>query len=255
MPLYRAQLLAMIAIPSMTATSGRSQTPAAYTASQDADGLAAYQPNCANCHLPDLTGRNEAPQLAGGNFMNAWGSRTTVDLIRLIQATMPPANRGGLSAETYTNIVGFILQANGAPAGDRPLAISTPIRIDSVSNGQMPSALREALAKAANADQAMAPRASTPKGLTVSGQVKNYVPVTDETLRHPDPADWLMTRGNYQAWSYSPLGQITTENVKRLQLAWVWAMNDGGANEPTPIVHDGIIYLTNTSNTLQAIDG
>ena len=101
----------------------------------------------------------------------------------------------------------------------------------------------------------MAPRASAPKGITVSGQVKNYVPVTDETLRNPDPADWLMARGNYQSWSYSPLAQITPENVKRLQLAWVWAMNDGGANEPTPIVHDGIVYLTNTSNTLQALDG
>ena len=32
-------------------------------------------------------------------------------------------------------------------------------------------------------------------------------------------------------------------------------MNDGGANEPTPIVHHGTIYLTNTSNTLQALDG
>ena len=81
------------------------------------------------------------------------------------------------------------------------------------------------------------------------------MPVTDEMLRNPDPADWLMARRNYQAWSYSPLTQITPENVKHLQLAWVWAMNDGGANEPTPIVHDGIIYLTNTSNTLQALDG
>jgi alcohol dehydrogenase (cytochrome c) len=255
MPLSRAQLLALLAIPAMTVPSGRSQTPAAYTAPQAADGLAAYQTDCASCHLADLTGRNEAPQLAGGNFMNAWGSRTTVELIRFIQATMPPANRGGLSAETYTNIASFILQANGALAGDRPLTVSTPVRIDSVSNGQMPPALREALTKAANADQAMAPRASAPKGLTVSGQVKNYVPVTDEMLRHPDSGDWLMARGNYQAWSYSALGQITTDNVKRLQLAWVWAMNDGGANEPTPIVHDGIIYLTNPSNTLQAIDG
>src|SRR5436190_11581313 len=152
MPLYRVQLLAVFAIPVMTATSGRSQPPEAYTASQAADGLAAYQTNCASCHLPDLAGRNEAPQLAGGNFMNAWGTRTTVDLIRLIQATMPPASRGGLSAETYTSIVGFILQANGAPAGDRPLALSTPVRIDSVSNGQMPPALRETLSKAANAD-------------------------------------------------------------------------------------------------------
>src|SRR5437667_9624887 len=107
MPLSRVQLLAVIAIPALTATSGRSQ-------SQAVDGLAAYQTNCASCHLPDLTGRNEAPQLAGGNFMNAWGSRTTADLIRFIQATMPPANRGGLSLETCANIVGFILQANGA---------------------------------------------------------------------------------------------------------------------------------------------
>jgi alcohol dehydrogenase (cytochrome c) len=129
------------------------------------------------------------------------------------------------------------------------------VRIDSVANGQMLLALREALAKAANLDQAMAPAASAPKGITVSGQVKNYAAVTDEMLRHPSPADWLMARGNYQAWSYSPLAQITPGNVTRLQLAWVWAMNDGGANEPTPIVHDGIIYLTNTSNTLQAING
>ena len=68
-----------------------------------------------------------------------------------------PSNRGGLSEETYTNIVAFFLQANGAPAGDRPLAVSTPVRIDAVANGQMPPALREALAKAATADQAMAP--------------------------------------------------------------------------------------------------
>ena len=129
----------MIAIVALAAISGRSQTPATYTAGQATDGLAAYQANCASCHLPDLAGRNEAPPLAGGNFMNAWGSRTTAELIRYMQATMPPSNRGGLSEETYTNIAGFFLQANGAPAGDRPLAVSTPVRIDSVANGQMPA--------------------------------------------------------------------------------------------------------------------
>ena len=106
----------------LAATSGRSQTPAGYTASQAAEGMAAYQGNCASCHLPDLAGRNEAPPLAGGNFMNAWGSRTTAELIQYIQASMPPSSRGGLSEETYANIVAFFLQANGAPAGDRPLA-------------------------------------------------------------------------------------------------------------------------------------
>lgn len=87
------------------------------------------------------------------------------------------------------------------------------------------------------------------------GTVKNYRPVTGAMLRNPDPADWLMIRGNYQAWSYSPLSQITSGNVKNLRLKWMWAMNDGGANQPSPIVHDGIIYLSNTSHTMQALDG
>src|SRR6476469_159997 len=99
--LVRAPLLALIAI---TVISGRAQTRAEYSAAQAADGLAAYQTNCASCHLPDLVGRNEAPQLAGGNFMNAWGSRTTAELIAYMQASMPPSNRGGLSGDTYVNI-------------------------------------------------------------------------------------------------------------------------------------------------------
>src|SRR5207244_6679047 len=93
-----------------------------------------------------------------------------------------------------------------------------------------------------------------PTGLVVSGQVKNYTPVTDDMLRNPSPADWLMARRNYQGWSHSPLTQITRDNVKDLQLAWVWMMQDGGANEPTPLVHDGIMYLTNTANVVQALD-
>ena len=129
----QSPLRAVMAMIVLAATAGRSQTRAGYTASQAAEGLAAYQGNCARCHLPDLVGRNEAPPLAGGNFMNAWGSRTTAELIQYIQASMPPSSRGGLSEEAYTNIVAFFLQANGATAGDRPLALSTPVRIDSVA--------------------------------------------------------------------------------------------------------------------------
>ena len=246
--------MAVIAIPAMT-VSIRGQVSPAYTATQAADGFAAYQTNCASCHLPDLSGRNEAPPLAGANFINAWGSRTTAELIAYMQGTMPPSNRGGLSDDTYASIAAFFLQANGASAGDHPLAAAAALRIDSAATGKMPPALQEMLAKAATADQVGAPRATAPKGISVAGQVKNYAPVTNQMLRNPSPADWLMARGNYQSWSYSPLTQITSGNIKRLQLVWTWAMNDGGANEPTPIVHDGIIYLTNTSNTLQAMNG
>jgi alcohol dehydrogenase (cytochrome c) len=64
-----------------------------------------------------------------------------------------------------------------------------------------------------------------------------------------------MIRRDYQASSYSPLNQITRDNVKDLRLQWVWAMNEGGTNQASPIVHNGVVYLNNTGNILQALDG
>src|SRR5580765_555059 len=110
--LVRAPLLAVIAILPLAIT-GRGQTRAEYTAAQATDGLAAYQTNCASCHLPDLVGRNEAPQLAGGNFMNTWRARSTRDLFEYIQSTMPPTG-GNIGEDQYLAVTAFILQANGA---------------------------------------------------------------------------------------------------------------------------------------------
>src|SRR5262245_59691209 len=94
-----------------------------------------------------------------------------------------------------------------------------------------------------------------PTGVTIAGEVPNYVPVTDEMLRKQDPGDWLMIRRDYHASDYSPLNQITPANVKDLQLVYMHPMNEGGTNQPAPIVHNGIIYLANTGGILQAIDG
>src|SRR5437868_1450810 len=74
-------------------------------------------------------------------------------------------------------------------------------------------------------------------------------------LRNPDPADWLMIRRDYHATSYSTLNQINRDNVKDLQLKWVWAMTEGGTTQAAPIVHNGVIYLNNSANVLQALDG
>ena len=51
-----------------------------------------------------------------------------------------------------------------------------------------------------------------PGALAAQG-VENYTAVTDQRLKNPERANWLMTRGNYQGWSYSPLSQITSDNV------------------------------------------
>ena len=83
--------------------------------------------------------------------------------------------------------------------------------------------------------------------------LSSFTPVTDATLRNPDPSDWMMMRGNYQGWGYSTLADIGKANVKGLQLVWARTM-EPGINEATPIVYKGIMYLGNPNDVIQAID-
>jgi alcohol dehydrogenase (cytochrome c) len=229
-------------------------TPAPFTAEQANAGRATYQSICAGCHLPDLKGSNEATPLAGRNFVNTWRDRTTADLFTRIHTTMPSSTPGSLSEQEAINLVAYILQENGASAGAQALKPETSVPIGTIATGV---AQPQADGIGPGLGSAPARTSGAPAGQTVTGEVKNYVPVTDNMLLHPDPSDWLMVRGNYQAWNHSALTQITRDNVKDLKLAWVWSMNDaaGLANEPSPLVHNGIIYLANTDNLVQALDG
>src|SRR5215467_3122150 len=87
----------------------------------------------------------------------------------------------------------------------------------------------------------------------LAAQVKDYRPVSETMLRNPAAGDWLNWRRTDNAWGYSPLDQIKRDNVGRLQLAWSWAMEEG-AQEATPLVHDGIMYLPNPYGVIQALD-
>jgi alcohol dehydrogenase (cytochrome c) len=250
------------------------QPPAPFTAAQADAGRAVYAANCSGCHGTDLGGGFESPQLAGSNFMRQWGDRPIGELTGFIQATMPPSNQRGLGEQAYLNVVAFILSSNGATPGDQALAVSANATIGSVASGQVPGAARQGRGAQNATAQAAAPedeggaprgrgrgadtaRPQNPAGdITVAGEVKNYVSVTDAMLLEPDPADWLMIRRDYHATNYSPLNQITRDNVRELQLQWVWSManTEGGTNEPAPIVHNGILYLNNPGNILQAIN-
>src|SRR5438034_7673572 len=90
--------------------------------------------------------------------------------------------------------------------------------------------------------------------LLLFAQVKEFRPVTEAMLRNPAPGDWLNWRRTDNAWGYSPLNQINRQNVNQLQLAWSWSMDDTGANEATPLVYDGIMYLPNPRGVIQALD-
>ncbi len=85
------------------------------------------------------------------------------------------------------------------------------------------------------------------------GQVQNFTPVTDAVLQDPDPADWLSWRRTLDGWGYSPLDEIDGSNVGDLQLVWSWGL-EPGVSQTTPIVHNGILYVANPGNVVQALD-
>ncbi|HXD74470.1 MAG TPA: PQQ-binding-like beta-propeller repeat protein [Vicinamibacterales bacterium] len=250
---------ALIVTAGFTLVAGQAPQ-GSYTAAQAAQGRAVYQRECAGCHLPDLKGAGDAAPLAGADFIASWGRRSPRELMSFMQLTMPPTRPGALSTEEYQSVAAFILQQNGAAAGNQPFAPSD-VAIGTIASGQAPAAAPQQAAGrgAAPAGQAAGGGrgrgAAPPVGITVEGEVKNFVPVTEAMRRNPDPGDWLMIRRDYHATDFSPLNQITAGNVQNLQLQWTWAMNEGGANQPAPIVHNGVIYLNNPGNILQAIDG
>ncbi len=69
-----------------------------------------------------------------------------------------------------------------------------------------------------------------------------------------EPNLWLSHGRNYEEQRYSPLTQINKESIKDLELAWAFDMNSTRALESTPIVDDGIMFLTSEWSIVYAID-
>src|SRR5262249_2179733 len=155
-----------------------------YTPDQAAAGRAIYQTSCASCHAGDLSGR-EGPQLAGANFLAQWGSRTAGELINFMQSTMPP---GGavLQGDSYIKLAAFLLDANSGRVGSQPLTAASNVTIGSVVSGQRAGYLQTgagpAVAQASQDNSKQGKQGKqgkqTPRGITVEGEVKNYVPIT-----------------------------------------------------------------------------
>ena len=107
-----------------------------FTADQVAQGKQAYDANCASCHLPTLAGSGDASALAGTPFMSNWGARPVGQLHSFIQSAMPPTAANSLGEATYLAITAYILDRNGANAGQAALAANNNTAIGVIANGQ-----------------------------------------------------------------------------------------------------------------------
>lgn len=81
-----------------------------------------------------------------------------------------------------------------------------------------------------------------------------YTPVTNERLLNPEPENWLMYRGTYNSWGYSPLDQITPDNVGKLVPAWTFSTGVTEGHQAPPIVNNGVMFVTSPENQVFAFN-
>jgi mono/diheme cytochrome c family protein len=95
----------------------KTQWDGIYTAEQAKRGEAVYTDVCVPCHGPDLGGTDLAPALTGADFATNWNDMKIADLFDRVSQTMPLSAPGSLTAQQYADVIGFIMQKSGAPAG------------------------------------------------------------------------------------------------------------------------------------------
>lgn len=94
-----------------------------YSAAQARRGLLEYGRSCEHCHGASLTGNptDEVPSLVADGFMFHWRGKTVQDLYGRLSKSMPSDAPGSLSAAAYLDLVAYLLEVNGYPAGPQDL--------------------------------------------------------------------------------------------------------------------------------------
>lgn len=193
-------------------------------------GREAYAANCAACHGADLSGGQFAGTLTGPVFLTTWGDRSAGELLDYISTSMPPGGGGRLDGETYAALVALILAENGVDPSAILAAASLPALAEDDEAGNeigLPG---------------ITSRYPFPHRDPPPNPLDSFTPVTQAELVDPADEDWVAWRRSQSGQGFSPLAQITRDNVADLNIAWAQALPIG----PTmaePLVRDGVMFV------------
>lgn len=232
-------IASLVTLAADAAPSGsHSQGSAGYTSAQASSGGTVYSQFCAHCHGQNLQGES-GPALTGQIFHQAYGAGTAAQLYDFISRQMPADKPGSLSEQQNLDVTSYILARNGMPAGKTPLQVRT---LAQVRLSELPGS---ASTPATNTDEIV--RAAPPvRKVYAKLPAQANVNITDAMMTNAasDQKNWLLHGRTYDNQRYSPLDQITVENVKSLTPVALVQTGMTASFETTPIVANGVMYLT-----------
>jgi alcohol dehydrogenase (cytochrome c) len=233
-----------LAVALLPAVQAQQITSPTYTREQAAQGKRQYNASCAACHGEKLDDGHFGQPLRGSAFTRQWGSHTVDELFAFTRSKMPPASPGSLGNARYAQILAYVMQQNGLPPGTREL----PTDFVALQAMVLPS-VAAGPGGAVPSDVKLPP----PPAPLHASPLLAYTPVTDALLQDPQPGDWLNWRRTPDAQGFSPLQQISIDNVKNLRVAWTWSLPNG-PHEAAPLIHDGVMFVYSFGDRLQALD-
>lgn len=141
---------------------------------------------------------------------------------------MPPGKIGIIQKEDYSNITEYILNFSDIESDNNKdwVSFSDPSSID---------------------------KPDERKSLFENRVIKNFDDISDQDINYPKENDWTSWRRTPLGFGYSPLKQVNKENVQKLKLSWSLTMNEG-SNQGTPLISQGVMFLTHPGNMIQALN-
>ena len=216
-------------------------SPLSWAATDTGESL--YGQHCAGCHAATLRGSAHGAALSGPAFADKWSAASAQSFLAYQMAEMPPGEAQSLSPGQHAAIAQYVISQSDLEANS--LLVSSAQTLTSAT----PDGVEMVEFAAAGSVMDMARSA----GAFSMRRVDPFRPVSTEELNRPDAADWLNWRRTPDGHGHSPLTKITRDNVSRLSMSWSMAMHEG-SNQPTPLVRDGVMFLTHPHNKIQAIE-
>ena len=228
----------VIALIAAASESVHAQSASTFTTNQALLGAAVYMQKCTVCHGANLQGESGTP-LTGPTFSQAYGSGTAAQLYDFLSRQMPLDAPGSLTEQQYLDVTAYILSKNSLPDGDAPLTMA------SLGQVHLSGMLESGAVAKSNTDEIVRAAPPTRKVYAAPPTGAN-VNISDSMMLNAasDESNWLLHGRTYDNQRYSPLKQITVDNIKSLNLVALVQTGMTASFETTPIVANGVMYIT-----------